>query len=84
MVGINQKSVEIMRDDFFKEPTAWPAEHPLRVAVPSDISAVKLKRLQGSMQRYSPEEVDHAFIAAVARDIRRGEPQAVLELRPQL
>ena len=82
-VALNQKTIDVMKDDFFRTPTAWPAEHPIRIAIPSGCTASKLKKLHGSMQRYSPEEVEHGFLAAVARDIRAGEPEATLQWGPQ-
>ena len=76
---VSQHAIEVLRLDYFSEPCAWPAELPVVVAVQPAWKAKDIQKHFGSLHRVSPEEIDAAFIKAVAEEIRAGAAEDTLK-----
>ena len=75
----SQKARSLLQSDFFSAPGLWPMKLPIVVAVEEAPSAAVVKRQWGNLRQISPPEVLHAFLHAVAADIRSGAPDETLE-----
>ena len=73
-VPVRMSAVKQVRDNVFREPCALEHFH---VGVPSNDYAVAAHK--GGLMRVSPEEIAAAFILAVARDIKKHEPEDLLQ-----
>ena len=73
---MNQGNVDLIADSVWAEPTSWPARQPLTIAVSQGTKGRELT--WGQLERVSAEELDHALLQAVARDIDAGEGDDVI------
>ena len=81
-VYLNRSSIQLMRKDFFQNPSRWPSDLPLVIAVPPGTEAKKLRVSRGSMKRISCPEVELALFMAIAADIDQNVPDDRLRSRP--
>ena len=66
-VPVNRKAVDGLGDYYFKTPSAFPCT--IVVAVDQDEDPMKMK---GSLERISPEEIEHALLLRIADRISQG------------
>ena len=76
-VPVNRSAVEMLRRVHFSKPSRFPI--PVVVAVPAGGMTVdEFDRAKGNLRRVSPEEIEHAFLMAIADAVIRGESEEEL------
>ena len=73
---MNQGNVDLLAGSIWREPLSWPARQPVTVVVPRGTKGRQLPF--GQLERVSAEELDHALLQAIARDIDAGEGDEVI------
>lgn len=76
-VPINRSAVDMLRRVYFTKPSRFPT--PIVVAVPAGgMTALEFHSTKGNLRRVSPEEIEHAFLLAVADAVIRGDSEEEL------
>ena len=73
---MNQGNVDLLAGSTWREPHSWPSRQPVTVVVPQGTTGRQLSF--GQLERVSAEELDHALLQAIARDIDAGEGDEVI------
>ena len=76
-VPINRSAVDMLRRVYFSKPARFPL--PVVVAVAGGgMTADEFNKAKGNLRRVSPDEIEHAFLLAVADAVIRGDPEEEL------
>ncbi len=75
-IPLNQNAVLNIRDRDF----ALPCEFPEKLLVATPARETRMEEMKGTWRRVNPEELSHAFLLAIVRDVQSGAAAQTLKL----